>query len=51
MKLFCFLGLMGILAFSTVNAQSVETVKYETLHEKIANYKDQIVVVNFWATW
>ena len=51
MKLFCFLGLMGILAFSTVNAQSVETVKYEALHEKIANYKDQVVVVNFWATW
>ena len=51
MKLFSFLGLMGILAFSTVNAQSVETVKYEALHEKIANYKDQVVVVNFWATW
>ena len=51
MKLFSFLGLMGILAFSTVNAQSVETVKYEALHDKIANYKDQVVVVNFWATW
>ncbi len=51
MKLFSFLGLMGILAFSTVNAQSVETVKYEALHEKITTYKDQVVVVNFWATW
>ncbi|WP_413533044.1 TlpA family protein disulfide reductase [Empedobacter brevis] len=51
MKLFSFLGLIGILAFSTANAQSVETVKYEALHEKIANYKDQVVVVNFWATW
>ncbi len=30
---------------------TVETVKYEALHEKIANYKDQVVVVNFWATW
>ena len=51
MKLFSLLGLIGMLTFSTVNAQNVETVKYEALHEKIASYKDQVVVVNFWATW
>ena len=51
MKIISFLGLIGLLTFSTVNAQNVEAIKYETLHEKIASYKDQVVVVNFWATW
>ena len=51
MKIFSFLTLIGLLSFSTLNAQTVETVKYEALQDKIASYKDQVVVVNFWATW
>lgn len=51
MKLLSILSIISILSFTTIKAQSVEQVDYETLHKKINNYKDKIVVVNFWATW
>lgn len=53
MKIISFLSCILLLSFSNLKAQdlAIETVKYEALHDKIASYKDQVVVVNFWATW
>lgn len=34
-----------------VTAQEVAVVKYEKLQEVIAEEKDKLLVVNFWATW
>ena len=51
MKLFSILSIITILSFSNVKAQKVEQLKYEQLQEKITSFKQQVVVVNFWATW
>jgi len=53
MKLFSVFALMGLMTFTLpeVNAQSIEVIKYEQLFEKVNQTNDQLIVVNFWATW
>ena len=53
MKLLSTIALMGFLTFglTTAKAQEVEIIKYEQLFDKIQQDSDQLIVVNFWATW
>lgn len=53
MKLLSTLAFVGIMTLGqlTLQAQNVEVIKYEQLFEKTQQDNDQLIVVNFWATW
>lgn len=51
MKLFSLTTLFVLLTFGFSKAQEVEVIKYEALLDKINQPTDQLIVVNFWATW
>lgn len=51
MKFLKIFSLLAILGFSHVNAQDVKVIKYEELFEMIKKPSDQLIAVNFWATW
>lgn len=55
MKFFTILSFMAILGLGQLNAQDtydeIKVIKYEQLFEKINQPTDQLIVVNFWATW
>lgn len=44
-------SLLAILSFNQINAQDVKVIKYEELFEMVKQPTDQLIVVNFWATW
>lgn len=47
---FLALGVL-FLSFNPVNAQEIQTVKYEELNDIFHQDQDKLTVVNFWATW
>jgi len=53
MKLFSLTTIFILLTFGFVNAQEqeVKIIKYEELFDKVQQPTDQLIVVNFWATW
>lgn len=51
MKLFSFTALLIVLNIGFVKAQNVEVIKYEDFFNKVNQPTEQLIVVNFWATW
>lgn len=53
MKLFSLATIFMMFTFGFVNAQTqeVKTIKYEELFNKVQQPTDQLIIVNFWATW
>lgn len=51
MKLVSLIGLLIGLNVSFVKAQNVEVIKYEEFFNKVNQPTEQLIVVNFWATW
>ena len=51
MKFYKFFLFLFILSIGYVKAQDVKTIKYEELLEMVNQNNDQLIVVNFWATW
>ena len=51
MKLVSLIGLLIGLNVCFVKAQNVEVIKYEEFFNKVNQPTEQLIVVNFWATW
>lgn len=51
MKFIKIFSLIAILGFSKINAQEVKVIKYEELFQMVNQPTDQLIAVNFWATW
>lgn len=51
MKFLKILSVFAFLGVMRVNAQEVKVLKYEELFEMINQPTDQLIAVNFWATW
>lgn len=51
MKFLNILSLITLFGFSQLNAQDVKVIKYEELFDMVKQPTDQLIAVNFWATW
>lgn len=55
MKIIALLSAFTLFAFAPLHAQSsepeVKVIKYEELFKIVKQPTDQLIVVNFWATW
>ena len=51
MKLVSLISLLIGLNIGFVKAQNVEVIKYEEFFNKVNQPTEQLIVVNFWATW
>lgn len=55
MKLLTILAASAVLGMTNANAQeipaNVKVIKYEQLFEMVNQPTDQLIAVNFWATW